>query len=96
MMTTSKESQCTYRCVVLPDAQYAPLEAFAFESQCTYRCVVLPDAQYAPLEAFAFESQCTYRCVVLPDGRLYGRSRPSVPCLNAPTGAWCSLTQVHT
>ena len=37
-------SQCTYRCVVLPDEPFSddigekiPL------SQCTYRCVVLPD-----------------------------------------------------
>ena len=36
-------SQCTYRCVVLPDhfggAGVEPDD----ESQCTYRCVVLPD-----------------------------------------------------
>ena len=36
-------SQCTYRCVVLPDE--APWWAVtgAAMSQCTYRCVVLPD-----------------------------------------------------
>ena len=61
-------------------------------SQCTYRCVVLPDQVGQVALVCRLESQCTYRCVVLPDGRLYGRSRPSVPCLNAPTGAWCSLT----
>ena len=36
-------------------------------------------------------SQCTYRCVVLPD-----ITRPAITTsvwgLNAPTGAWCSLT----
>ena len=36
-------SQCTYRCVVLPDAQAALREALGLQSQCTYRCVVLPD-----------------------------------------------------
>ena len=37
-------------------------------------------------------SQCTYRCVVLPDnGRPSSRDRRS-DGLNAPTGAWCSLT----
>ena len=36
-------------------------------------------------------SQCTYRCVVLPDGALGGYKRTPVG-LNAPTGAWCSLT----
>ena len=36
-------------------------------------------------------SQCTYRCVVLPDRLDVMERRP--PCgLNAPTGAWCSLT----
>ena len=36
-------SQCTYRCVVLPDvtSRWNPLRRL--ESQCTYRCVVLPD-----------------------------------------------------
>ena len=37
-------------------------------------------------------SQCTYRCVVLPDG-LWGLSIYGIyNRLNAPTGAWCSLT----
>ena len=67
---------------------------FVFDaSQCTYRCVVLPDSRprrddRSPLHP----SQCTYRCVVLPDRT--GRLHSTVPtgCLNAPTGAWCSLT----
>ena len=37
-------SQCTYRCVVLPDAVGAILNVVLLVSQCTYRCVVLPDA----------------------------------------------------
>ena len=64
-----------------------------FESQCTYRCVVLPDSHVDRRRHCRFVgSQCTYRCVVLPDagapgvGVSYGRR------LNAPTGAWCSLT----
>ena len=37
-------------------------------------------------------SQCTYRCVVLPDGSCREGERKE-PSLNAPTGAWCSLTR---
>ena len=37
-------------------------------------------------------SQCTYRCVVLPDGQRHRRRRQVDGSLNAPTGAWCSLT----
>ena len=36
-------SQCTYRCVVLPDPHLSFWQAVGFWSQCTYRCVVLPD-----------------------------------------------------
>ena len=37
-------SQCTYRCVVLPDTvRYLGVDPW-FVSQCTYRCVVLPDS----------------------------------------------------
>ena len=36
-------------------------------------------------------SQCTYRCVVLPDKREVEATR-AADGLNAPTGAWCSLT----
>ena len=38
-------SQCTYRCVVLPDQEFDGLPAKVVVSQCTYRCVVLPDAE---------------------------------------------------
>ena len=62
-------------------------------SQCTYRCVVLPDPTIGDEGLSGLLSQCTYRCVVLPDGT----TRPSSPArccgLNAPTGAWCSLTR---
>ena len=37
-------SQCTYRCVVLPDGEVSGLPEPAEGSQCTYRCVVLPDS----------------------------------------------------
>ena len=37
------ESQCTYRCVVLPDSPSTRRKDNPPRSQCTYRCVVLPD-----------------------------------------------------
>ena len=40
-------SQCTYRCVVLPDLQSRILDRIPPVSQCTYRCVVLPDSMIA-------------------------------------------------
>ena len=36
-------SQCTYRCVVPPDAAMTSERLVLDMSQCTYRCVVLPD-----------------------------------------------------
>ena len=36
-------SQCTYRCVVLPDTTAFVAPWATIRSQCTYRCVVLPD-----------------------------------------------------
>ena len=62
------------------------------KSQCTYRCVVLPDLMASLLTLWMFLSQCTYRCVVLPDSGTSIWRRPTTWCLNAPTGAWCSLT----
>ena len=59
-------SQCTYRCVVLPDREEA-LDGLDLQSQCTYRCVVLPDFAEIFALIFVILSQCTYRCVVLPD-----------------------------
>ena len=40
------ESQCTYRCVVLPDAYLPNGPRRDILSQCTYRCVVLPDLPF--------------------------------------------------
>ena len=59
-------SQCTYRCVVLPDTDGWDNPAVK-SSQCTYRCVVLPDLESFLAVLMLFRSQCTYRCVVLPD-----------------------------
>ena len=111
-------SQCTYRCVVLPDKPLsreftsrraglnAPTGAWCSltttrisikidldVSQCTYRCVVLPDMLpvWVSFEARVV-SQCTYRCVVLPDPPSLSSPSLSWSRLNAPTGAWCSLT----
>ena len=39
-------SQCTYRCVVLPDSRNSRIWVSLFLSQCTYRCVVLPDKRF--------------------------------------------------
>ena len=41
-------------------------------------------------------SQCTYRCVVLPDPTWDTPVRRRARGLNAPTGAWCSLTGYRT
>ena len=61
----------------------------------THRCMVLPDRLRSFLAAPGPRmSQCTYRCVVLPDSAASSRWRPSTG-LNAPTGAWCSLTGSH-
>ena len=38
-------SQCTYRCVVLPDSTKGLVPFIILVSQCTYRCVVLPDGE---------------------------------------------------
>ena len=61
-------------------------------SQCTYRCVVLPDAARAAWASARAASQCTYRCVVLPDPMSLDDEDVCRCSLNAPTGAWCSLT----
>ena len=60
-------------------------------SRYTYRCVVLPDLSIRKHPVRRLESQCTYRCVVLPDSHLRNRKLDDIG-LNAPTGAWCSLT----
>ena len=42
-------SQCTYRCVVLPDLVKNEHPVMGLWSQCTYRCVVLPDGSACAL-----------------------------------------------
>ena len=43
-MSAAFMSQCTYRCVVLPDPFHKMARRIdRRKSQCTYRCVVLPD-----------------------------------------------------
>ena len=87
------ESQCTYRCVVLPDRAACAILGVAPV------CLNAPTGAWCSLTDGALGrqvgdagSQCTYRCVVLPDlSRLFD-SETSLS-LNAPTGAWCSLTR---
>jgi len=86
------KTQCTYRCVVLPDAfglvnsaridmsLNAPTGAW-----CSLTLVIRA-------EKWAVLSQCTYRCVVLPDPPTRGAASRASTSLNAPTGAGCSLT----
>ena len=93
-LTSGTSSQCTYRCVVLPDKLPYDGPYVRGMSQCTYRCVVLPD-QGAAQVALHLQSQCTYRCVVLPDEESWTLSPSPSSCLNAPTGAWCSLTRLR-
>ena len=107
--------------MVLPDMAIPVFVALAIElSQCTYRCVVLPDwngdfscaammCLNAPTGAWCsltankdeseirarYMSQCTYRCVVLPDHRPEAHRHLRLS-LNAPTGAWCSLTRDYS
>ena len=53
--------------------------------------MVLPDSEEVLAWLKAAWSQCTYRCVVLPDFWM-GFLQAITEGLNAPTGAWCSLT----
>ena len=78
---------------MLPDGPCLGLAVHLHRSQCTYRCVVLPDEALvlAATEAL-WVSQCTYRCVVLPDTKRALLIGVIAGGLNAPTGAWCSLT----
>ena len=55
---------------------------------------MLPDGLYVRKTIGLGRSQCTYRCVVLPDTGAMVIIAMIAICLNAPTGAWCSLT-VH-
>ena len=86
-------SQCTCRCVVLPDNIQPPRRGARFVSQCTCRCVVLPDGTTMKVVIITVEgSQCTCRCVVLPDSAPSSLPAACSMSLNAPAGAWCSLT----
>ena len=87
------KSQCTYRCVVLPDCRSFIVLVTAESSQCTYRCVALPDMTLTlDNTSWSATSQCTCRCVVLPDSLRVDFRFGSPTSLNAPAGAWCSLT----
>ena len=102
---------------MLPDIYGRVQIGETYVSQCTYRCVVLPDGRLgsprsgrlglnAPTGAWCSlthypkgnhnerqqQSQCTYRCVVLPDRIASFTEAAALHGLNAPTGAWCSLT----
>ena len=87
------ESQCTYRCVVLPDKEGTSWKRLPGPSQCTYRCVVLPDSSGMPHHTNGTHClNAPTRCVVLPDLIQKGNYHERQQRLNAPTGAWCSLT----
>ena len=106
-------SQCTYRCVVLPDiaAVTSGWAAFCLNAPTGAWCSLTgrpqartvagvrcqPDGDWRALSPGAYgrgrPSQCTYRCVVLPDICSLRSLHLSAQCLNAPTGAWCSLTR---
>ncbi len=60
--------------------------------RCAYRRVVPLDMQNAYVRQYGRRSQCTYRCMVLPDHFRWTSLVHSRLGLNAPTGAWCSLT----
>ena len=87
------KSQCTYRCVVLPDVITAT-KIINSEHRLN-----APTGAWCSLTARwpggvgrRCSSQCTYRCVVLPDLSTEQDSGGPFGGLNAPTGAWCSLT----
>ena len=69
VLVTAESSQCTYRCVALPDMTLTlDNTSWSATSQCTCRCVVLPDPMRIDTnKSWAGGSQCTCRCVVLPD-----------------------------
>ena len=61
-------SQCTYRCVVLPDRArhfFHPDAVWSLNAPTGAWCSLTLASR--ALEASASPSQCTYRCVVLPD-----------------------------
>ena len=64
----------------------------ARKAQCTYRCMVFPDTPKKGQPIKLMPSQCAYRCVVLPDVGIMLIVGLFLRGLNAPAGAWCSLT----
>ena len=69
IVVADDSSQCTYRCVVLPDTFGLPslgLAQASLNAPTGTWCSLT--GQAAPLVVKACQSQCTYRCVVLPDG----------------------------
>ena len=90
----TRKAQYAYRCVALPDVcreyTHSParprLNAPAAGAWCS-----LTSSGTSRLWR-AVTSQCTYRCVVLPDREMKFFIRLFAESLNAPTGAWCSLT----
>ena len=89
-----KLSQCTYRCVVLPDSRTTMTSSTSSStSQCTYRCVVPPDviptATMPPLM-----SQCTYSSLTIRGrGRLpaVDRSQCTYRCVVLPDDAIAAI-----
>ena len=85
-------SQCTYRCVVIPDSRCGGIWNRSW-------CLNAPTGAWCSLTLHDLTgtrkhtSQCIYRCVVLPDLCLRGPTLIATQRLNAPTGAWCSLTK---
>ena len=57
---------------------------------------MLPDTDDKGFQVVPLVSQCTYRCVVLPDEEAHASWLISTQGLNAPTGAWCSLTLLRS
>ena len=66
-------SQCTYRCVVLPDrgpTTATPTESSSLNAPTGAWCSLTSGRK--SWESTSLPSQCTYRCVVLPDSRSSG------------------------
>ena len=87
-------SQCTYRCVVLPDGIIGILPTSSFS------CFNAPTGAWCSLTSrirvlsLGLGSQCTYRCVVLPDKRLVitikdDRSQCTYRCVVLPDVQGC-------
>ena len=72
-------SQCTYRCVVLPDRNMMEKVAtvlFGLNAPTGAWCSLTLSPSFS--RSSSMLSQCTYRCVVLPDG-----SKPYIESFSA-------------